>query len=189
MVYKSSVHKGGCRAKFSVWSVPGRLPDKAWVEGQCEPWHSAEGVTLDLAAICIHSSSFLTGYLLLHLFIYFWRLWVVAVRGLALIAVSSPCFSSQWLLWLGSRALGTQASVVVAPRPCCLMACEIYPRPGIKPTSPALAGRFLTIETSGKLAIYLSLGFLICQIGLKQIPSKPVLSPRGRDIRQQKPNS
>ena len=101
----------------------GRLPDKAWVEGQREPRPSAEGVTLDLAAICIHSSSFLTGYSLLHLFIHSWRLWAVAMRGLALTAVSSSCFSLQGLLWLGSRALGTQTSVVAAPRPCCLMAC------------------------------------------------------------------
>ena len=36
--------------------------------------------------------------------------------------------------------------------------------------------------------MYLSLGFVICQMGLKQTPSGPVMSPRGKNIKQ-KPNS
>ena len=53
-------------------------------------------------------------------FIYFWLRWVfVAVRGLSLVVASGDysslrCvdFSLWWLLLLGARALGTQASVV-----------------------------------------------------------------------------
>ena len=56
------------------------------------------------------------------LFIYFWLCWVfVAVHGLSLVEVSGgyssmrcAVFSLQWLLFCGARALGTQASVVVA---------------------------------------------------------------------------
>ena len=47
---------------------------------------------------------------------YFWLRWVfVAARGLSLVAASGG-FSLQWLLLCGARALGAQASVVVARR-------------------------------------------------------------------------
>ena len=36
------------------------------------------------------------------------------------------------------------------------------PRPGIEPTSPALAGRIFSTEPSGKPCLLFSLGFLFC---------------------------
>ena len=58
----------------------------------------------------------------IYLFIYFWLRWVfVAARGLSLVAASGGSFSLRCvgltvvaLLCCGARALGTQASVVVA---------------------------------------------------------------------------
>ena len=48
-------------------------------------------------------------------------------------------------------ALECVGSVVVVPRLSCPAECEILvPRPGIKPVSPKLAGRFLTTGPSGK---------------------------------------
>ena len=59
---------------------------------------------------------------LINLFVYFWLCWVfVAARRLPLLVASGGyslfwCagFSLRWLLLLGARVLGTQASVVVA---------------------------------------------------------------------------
>ena len=49
----------------------------------------------------------------------------------------------------GARALGTQASVVVAHGLSCSAAC-LVPRPGTEPVSPTLAGRLLTTVPPGK---------------------------------------
>ena len=62
----------------------------------------------------------------------------VVVHGL-LIAVASLC--------CGARALGAQASVVVARGP---RGMWDLPRPGLEPVSPALAGGFLTTAPPGK---------------------------------------
>ena len=60
--------------------------------------------------------------LICFIYSYFWLCWVfIFARGLSLVAASGgysllPCagLSLQWLLLLRSRALGMQASVVVA---------------------------------------------------------------------------
>ena len=59
--------------------------------------------------------------------------------------------------------LQTAASVIVALRLSCSEACGILvPKPGIKPLSPALAGRFLTTGPPGKpRLINLNLNFLL----------------------------
>ena len=93
-----------------------------------------------------------------------WGPLLVAVRGL-LIAVASLCCRA--------RALGTQASVVVA---CGLSSCGLWalecrlsscgtrayllrctwdlPRPGLKPVSPALTCGFLTTAPPGKPSLW-----------------------------------
>ena len=93
-----------------------------------------------------------------YLFIYLWLCWVfVSVRGLSLVAASGG-HSSSWCAGLslsrplllrstGSRRAG---SVIVAHGPSCSAACGIFPRPGLEPVSPALAGRFSTTAPPGK---------------------------------------
>ena len=110
-------------------------------------------------------------------FIYFWLHWVfVAACGLSLVAASGgysslQCvgFSLRWLLFRGALVLGVQASVVVAHRlsscgsralECRLSSCGTrasslcgtwdLPGPGLKPVSPALAGRFSTTAPPGE---------------------------------------
>ena len=69
-----------------------------------------------------------------------WGLLFIAVLRF-LIAVSSHC---------GAWALGTRASLVVAHGLSCPVASMWdLPQPGIKPVSPALAGRFFTIKLPG----------------------------------------
>ena len=104
-------------------------------------------------------------YYLDKFFFSLWLCWVfIAVRGLSLVASSGGCslwcmgFSLWWLVLL--QALEHTGSVVVtrtqylqlevvAHRFSCPPTCEIVPT-GIQPTSPALAGRFLTTEPPGK---------------------------------------
>ena len=99
---------------------------------------------------------------------YFWLHWVfVAVHGLSLVAASGGyvllwCvrFSLRGFSCCGARALGAQASVVVARG---LSSCGAWalslrgmwdlPGPGIEPMSPALTGGFLTIVPPGKSLI------------------------------------
>ena len=95
-----------------------------------------------------------------------WGLLFAAVPGL-LIAVASLC--------CGARALGVQASVVVAcglsswglqslERRLSSCGAQAYllrgmwdlPGPGLEPMSPALAGRFLTTEPPGKPFSFIS---------------------------------
>ena len=104
------------------------------------------------------------------LFIYFWLRWVfVAARGLSLVVVSRGysllrCagFSLRWLLLLrstGSRHAGFSSCGSWALE-CRLSSCGAWasllrgmwelPRPGFKPVSHALAGRFLTTAPPGK---------------------------------------
>ena len=94
----------------------------------------------------------------------------LAVVSRACSLVACACFLSRWLfLWsTGSRACGLQqllhvGSVVVAPGLqstgsiavvhglSCSVVCGIgLPQSGIKPVSPALAGRFFTTKPLGK---------------------------------------
>ena len=77
------------------------------------------------------------------------------MRGLPLVAASGGHSSSRCaglslsrplpLRSTGSRRAG---SVIVAHGPSCSAACG--PRPGLKPMSPALAGRFSTTAPPGK---------------------------------------
>ena len=91
----------------------------------------------------------------IHLLIFWWHWVFIAAGGLSLAVVNRGYsllprvgFSLLWLLLLqimGSK--GTQASVVVASR---LHSMWNFPRPGIKPMSPALAGGFLFSVPPGK---------------------------------------
>ena len=94
----------------------------------------------------------------IYLFIYFWLCWVfVSVRGLSLVVASGGHSSSRGtglslsrpllLRSTGSRRAG---SVVVAHGLSWSVACGIFPRPGLEPVSPALAGRFSTTAPPGK---------------------------------------
>ena len=99
-----------------------------------------------------------------------WLCWVfVAARGLSLVATSGGCpslwcvgFSLQWLLLLrstdcrrmgfsscGSRALERRLSSWGAWASL-LHGMWDLPGPGLKPVSPALAGRFLSTAPPGK---------------------------------------
>ena len=90
-------------------------------------------------------------------FIWFWLCWVfVAAHGLSLVAASGGCsvlrstgctragFSS-----CGSRALEHRLSSCGA-RASLLRGMWDLPGPGLKPVSPALAGRFLSTVPPGK---------------------------------------
>ena len=101
----------------------------------------------------------------MYLLIYFWLHWVfVAVHGLSLVVASrghSSCSAlashCSGLSCCGARAPGVRASAVVARG---LSSCGAWaqfvhgmwdpPGPGIKPVSPALAGRFSTTVPPGK---------------------------------------
>ena len=98
-------------------------------------------------------------YWLFYFFTYFFVLFILLFYYFIFGCVGSSLwcagFSLQWLLLL--RALGVRASVVVA---CGLsncgaraqLPCSMWdpPRPGLKPLSPALAGRFFTTVLPGK---------------------------------------
>ena len=80
---------------------------------------------------------------------FFWLCWVViAVHGHSPVAVSGDYslvwyrgFPLQWLLLLWNTG-----SVVLAHGLRCSTACGIFPGPGIKPMSPALAGGFCRLN-------------------------------------------
>ena len=97
------------------------------------------------------------------LFVYFWLLWVflaaggrsvIVSSGGYLLAVVSRLLTVRLLLW--HRLKGAWASVVATRElSCCgawakLTVCGIlFSLSGIKPVSPALAGRFLTARPLG----------------------------------------
>ena len=98
-----------------------------------------------------------------------WLCWVfAAVQGLALCGESRPlsrCFAraSHRGGFSCCRLQRTRASVAAAPRlestglivvahmPSFFMACEIFPDQGLNLCLPALASRFFTTESSGRL--------------------------------------
>ena len=109
------------------------------------------------------------------LFIYFWLHWVfTAAHGLSLVVANQgysllQCanFSLWWLLLLqitgsrcaafsscDSRALERRLSSCGA-RAQLLRGMWDLPRPGLKPVSSALAGRFLTTVPPGKSQVYI----------------------------------
>ena len=103
-------------------------------------------------------------FLYINGFFFFWLCWVfVATRGLSPVTVKggySPAAVCGFLNVLaplaqstGSRAYRLSSCSTQAQL---LRATGDLPRPGIKPTSPALAGRFLTAGPPGKS----STGFL-----------------------------
>ena len=113
---------------------------------------------------------FFKTFLKIYLFyFYFWLHWVfVAARGLSLVTASGGysslrCvgFSLRWLLLLrstGSRHAGFSScgSRALEHRLSSCARAQLFrsmwdlPTPGLKPMSPALAGRFLTTATPGK---------------------------------------
>ena len=106
--------------------------------------------------------------LFIYLFIYLWLCWVfVSMWGLSLVAASGGHSSSRCadlslsrpllLRSTGSRRAG---SAIVAHRPSRSAACGIFPRPGLEPVSPALAGRFSTTAPPGKPKDVFSKNFL-----------------------------
>ena len=123
---------------------------------------------------------FLFFLFLINLFIDFWLRWVfVAAHGLSLVAESGGysslwCmgFSLWWLLLLrstGSRHMGFSSCGTWAQQLWCmgLAARGMWDlrTPGLKPVSPALAGRFLTTAPPGK-----SHQFLVLKITLQCPP-------------------
>ena len=116
--------------------------------------------------MCVSSILYLPFlYIWIYLFIcfYFWLHWVfVAARGLSLVAASRGysslrCagFSLWWLLLLqstGSRRTGFSSCGSQAQL---LRGIWDLPGPGLKPMSPALAGRFLTTVPTGKPSKYI----------------------------------
>ena len=87
-------------------------------------------------------------FLKFYLFIY-WLCWVVvAARSLPPVAASRGCSQLRWLLSLWSTGSGH----IVALGLCCPEAPWDLPGPGIKPLSPALADKFLTIGPPRKSA-------------------------------------
>ena len=106
----------------------------------------------------------------IYLFIYFWLCWVfVAAHRLSQVVASGGysllrCtgFSLRWLLLLrsmGSRRAGFSSCGTRALEhrlSCCGARAQLLhnmwdlPGPGIKPVSPALAGRFLSTAPPGK---------------------------------------
>ena len=88
-----------------------------------------------------------------YLFIYFWLHWV-STAVLSLVAVnrgdsSLQCAgcSLQWPLLL--QCMGSRVSVVVAHGLSCPMVMWDLPGLGVEPMSPALPGRFLTMDHQG----------------------------------------
>ena len=77
-------------------------------------------------------------------------LWIILVsHKLKKIHFFFDCVGSQ--LWYAGPSLRHSGFQVVGHRLSCPAACWILvPRPGIKPTSPALQGRFLTTGSPGK---------------------------------------
>ena len=81
-----------------------------------------------------------------------WVCWVfTAALWISLVSLNGAAlelwrmhFSLQWLLLLPAHVVGLAGLVVVAHGLSCPDALWHLPRPGIKPMSPALAGRFLT---------------------------------------------
>ena len=67
----------------------------------------------------------------------------------------------------GIAALGllSTGSIVAAHRLSCFEACGISPDRGIKPISPALAGKFFTTEPPGKPKP-VPFGWLFCSVGV-----------------------
>ena len=100
---------------------------------------------------CVHTFLFLICFCLCQLFIITHKLSVVAVRGLL-----SSCETGD-LGWAGSNRCGTRA--LEHRLSGCAWAQLLcgkgnLPRPGIKPVSSALAGRFLTTGPPGKSCVY-----------------------------------
>ena len=113
-------------------------------------------------------------------FFFFWLCWVfVSVRGLFLVAASRGHSSSRCAglslsrpLLLQSTSSRRAGSVVVAHGPSCPAACGIFP--GLKPVSPALAGRFSTTAPPGKPILhFLNVGYHIDRF----VDVEPTLHP------------
>ena len=101
-------------------------------------------------------------FLEIHVLIYWlidWLLcWVfVSVRGLSLVVASGDLSSSRCAglslsqpLSLRSTGFRRAGSVICGSRAQLLRGMRDLPRPGLKPVSPALAGRFSTTAPPGK---------------------------------------
>ena len=94
--------------------------------------------------------------------IYFWLCWVfVSVRGLPLVAASGGHSSSRCVglftiaaSLVAEHRLQTRRLSSCGSRAQLLRGMWDLPRPGLKPVSPALAGRFSTTAPPGKPVFY-----------------------------------
>ena len=114
-----------------------------WAHPRCsEPTHEKVGTTFHEVLIWGRwDLRLIIFYIYINLFIYFWLCWVfVSVWGLSLVVASGGHSSSQCAglslsrpLLLRSTGSKRAGSVVVAHRPSCSEACEIFPDQGSNP--------------------------------------------------------
>ena len=105
----------------------------------CQKYFIGGGVNFHHKSSCLFIFIFLN---LFYLFIYFWLCWVfVAVRrlfsscGKQTLRRGARASHCSGFSCCGTRALGMQASVVVAHRPSSSAACGIFPDQGSNPRS------------------------------------------------------
>ena len=148
--------------------MPG-MKDAHWIEVNFSTFRNQEisvisstilGIPLNafivqhLMALCF---CFLFSYIYLFYF-YFWLCWVfVSVRGLSLVAVSGGHSSLRCAglslsrpLFVAEHRLQTRRLSSCGSRAQLIHGMWDLPRPGLKPVSPALAGRFSTTVPPGK---------------------------------------
>ena len=84
-------------------------------------------------------------------FFYLWLYWVlVSVRGLSLVVASGGHSSSRCVGLVAEHRLQTRRLSNCGSRAQLLRGMWDLPRPGLKPVSPALAGRLSTTAPPGK---------------------------------------
>ena len=120
--------------------------------------HVESNASPDVQRTGVGAYSFFFFLNFIYLFIYFWLCWVfVSVRGLSLVAASGghsfitvrgPLAIAASLV--AEHRLQTRRLSNCGSRASLLRGTWDLPRPGLKPVSPALAGRFSTTAPPGK---------------------------------------